>query len=61
MRSGSCVYSSAPGAECVAWMKTLPCYHDTPEVRVVHAAMVPGVPLASQDEDVLAGTTPGDR
>jgi serine/threonine protein phosphatase 1 len=48
-------------AECVAWMKTLPYYHETPEVRVVHAAMVPGVPLANQDEDVLAGTTSGEH
>jgi serine/threonine protein phosphatase 1 len=48
-------------AECVAWMKTLPYYHETPEVRVVHAAMVPGIPLAEQDEDVLAGTTSGDH
>jgi serine/threonine protein phosphatase 1 len=48
-------------AECVAWMKTLPYYYETAEVRVVHAAMVPGIPLASQDEDVLAGTTSGDH
>jgi len=48
-------------AECVAWMKTLPYYHETPEVRVVHAAMVPGVPLANQNEDVLAGTTSGEH
>jgi serine/threonine protein phosphatase 1 len=48
-------------AECVAWMRTLPYYHETPEVRVVHAAMVPGVPLADQDEDVLAGTTSGEQ
>lgn len=47
--------------ECVAWMRTLPYYHETPEVRVVHAAMVPGVPLADQDEDVLAGTTSGEQ
>ena len=47
--------------ECVTWMKTLPYYHETPEVRVVHAAVVPGVPLAEQDEDVLAGTTSGDH
>lgn len=48
-------------AECVEWMRTLPYYHETPEVRVVHAAMVPGVPLADQDEDVLAGTTSGEQ
>jgi serine/threonine protein phosphatase 1 len=48
-------------AECVAWMKTLPYYYETPEIRVVHAAMVPGIPLAEQDEDVLAGTTSGEH
>lgn len=48
-------------ADCVAWMKTLPYYYETPEVRVVHAAMVPGLPLAEQDEDVLAGTTSGEH
>jgi serine/threonine protein phosphatase 1 len=48
-------------AECVAWMKALPYYHETPEIRVVHAAMVPVIPLADQDEDVLAGTTSGDH
>lgn len=48
-------------ADCVAWMKTLPYYYETPEVRVVHAAMVPGIPLAEQDEDVLAGTTSGEH
>jgi serine/threonine protein phosphatase 1 len=47
--------------ECVAWMRTLPYYHETPEVRVVHAAMVPGVLLADQDEDVLSGTTSGEH
>jgi serine/threonine protein phosphatase 1 len=48
-------------AECVAWMRTLPYYYETPEVRVVHAAMVPGIPLAEQDEDVLAETTSGEH
>jgi serine/threonine protein phosphatase 1 len=47
--------------ECVAWMKTLPHYDETFEVRVVHAAMVPGIPLAEQGEDVLAGTTSGEH
>lgn len=48
-------------AESVAWMKTLPYFYETSEVRVVHAAMLPGVPLADQDEDVLAGTTSGEH
>ncbi|MDQ3366549.1 MAG: metallophosphoesterase [Myxococcota bacterium] len=48
-------------AECVAWMKSLPYFYETPEIRIVHAAMVPGVPLAEQDEDILAGTTSGEH
>jgi serine/threonine protein phosphatase 1 len=43
----------------VAWMRSLPYFYETPELRVVHAAMVPGVPLAAQDEAILAGTTSG--
>ena len=48
-------------AECVAWMRTLPYFYETSEVRVVHAAMLPGIPLVDQDEDVLAGTTSGEH
>lgn len=47
-------------ADAVAWMKGLPYYYEAPEVRVVHAAMVPGVPLAAQDEAVLCGSTAGE-
>lgn len=44
----------------VAWMRGLPYFWETPEVRVVHAAMIPGVPLATQPEEILAGTTSGE-
>ncbi|WP_106403011.1 metallophosphoesterase family protein [Actinocorallia populi] len=48
-------------AETVDWMRTLPYYFENEQVRVVHAAMVPGVPLASQREEVLCGSTRGER
>ena len=48
-------------AEMVDWMRALPYYFENEQVRVVHAAMVPGVPLASQREEVLCGSTRGDR
>ncbi|MBX3160484.1 MAG: serine/threonine protein phosphatase [Deltaproteobacteria bacterium] len=47
-------------ADDVAWMRGLPYYYETPDIRVVHAALVPGVPLAEQDEAILAGTTSGE-
>ncbi|HEY1546516.1 MAG TPA: metallophosphoesterase family protein [Kofleriaceae bacterium] len=53
------VQLGASYASDVAWMRTLPYFYETPELRVVHAALVPGVPLAQQDEAILAGTTSG--
>jgi serine/threonine protein phosphatase 1 len=47
-------------ADAVAWMRGLPYCWETPDVRVVHAAMIPGVPLAEQPEAILAGTTSGE-
>lgn len=47
-------------ADDVAWMKGLPYFHETPEVRVVHAALEPGVPLAEQDPAILCGSTAGE-
>jgi serine/threonine protein phosphatase 1 len=46
--------------DAVAWMRGLPYYWETPEIRVVHAALMPGVPLARQDETVLCGSTAGE-
>lgn len=46
--------------DAVAWMRGLPYYWETPEIRVVHAALMPGVPLAHQDETVLCGSTAGE-
>ena len=47
-------------ADHVAWMRGLPYFHETPEIRVVHAALVPGVPLAAQPEEVLCGSVSGE-
>ncbi|GAA0936619.1 metallophosphoesterase [Nonomuraea longicatena] len=48
-------------AETVAWMRTLPYYFENEHVRVVHAAMLSGLPLAEQREELLCGTTSGQR
>lgn len=48
-------------AETVDWMGTLPYYFENGYVRVVHAAMLSGVPLAEQKEEILCGSTSGER
>ncbi|WP_432246728.1 metallophosphoesterase [Streptomyces sanyensis] len=48
-------------AETVNWMRTLPYYFENEHVRVVHAAMLPGIPLSDQREDILCGSTRGER
>ncbi|MFI6817613.1 metallophosphoesterase family protein [Nonomuraea sp. NPDC050328] len=48
-------------AEAVDWMRTLPYYFENDHVRVVHAAIQPGLPLADQREAVLCGSTSGER
>ncbi|WP_432826626.1 metallophosphoesterase family protein [Dactylosporangium sp. CA-092794] len=48
-------------AEAVDWMRTLPYFYEDDRVRVVHAAALPGVPLAEQPEEILCGTTTGER
>lgn len=47
--------------ETVDWMRTLPYYFENDHVRVVHAAMLPGIPPADQKEEILCGTTSGER
>ncbi|HEY4180932.1 MAG TPA: metallophosphoesterase [Kofleriaceae bacterium] len=47
-------------AEAVAWMRGLPYFYETPEVRAVHAACIPGTPLAETPEEILSGTTSGE-
>lgn len=55
-------------AEVVDWMRDLPYYYEVPsadgsgvDAVVVHAALIPGLPLTEQDESVLAGTTAGEK
>ncbi|MBC6461139.1 metallophosphoesterase family protein [Actinomadura sp. HBU206391] len=48
-------------AETVDWMRTLPYYFENEHVRVVHAAMLPGIALADQKEEILCGSTSGER
>ncbi len=45
--------------DAAAWMRTLPSYWETDAVRVVHAALIPGVPLADTSPAILCGTTSG--
>lgn len=47
-------------ADAVAWMRDLPYFYETADVRVVHAACIPGTPLAETPEAILAGTTSGE-
>ncbi|MGI5203908.1 metallophosphoesterase family protein [Spirillospora sp. CA-108201] len=48
-------------AEAVDWMRTLPYFFEDEHVRIVHAALVPGVAPAEQKEEILCGTTSGER
>ncbi|GAB2925866.1 metallophosphoesterase family protein [Streptomyces mayteni] len=48
-------------AETVDWMRTLPYHYENEHVRVVHAAMLSGTPLAEQREEILCGSTRGER
>ena len=42
-------------------MRTLPYSFENDDVRVVHAAMLSAVPLAEQREEILCGSTSGER
>lgn len=44
----------------VEWMRGLPYFWHDAHVAVVHAALEPGVALAAQRPEVLAGTTSGE-
>jgi len=48
-------------AEAVQWMRTLPYCVELDDAVVVHAALLPGVPLAAQRDEVLCGSTAGEQ
>lgn len=47
--------------EFLQWLQNLEYYHETPEAIIVHAAFEPDKDLAAQREDVLCGSTAGER
>jgi serine/threonine protein phosphatase 1 len=48
-------------ADAVVWMSTLPYFIEVEEAIIVHAAMLPGVPLREQRPEVLCGSTSGEK
>lgn len=48
-------------AETVEWMRTLPYFFENEHLRVVHAALLSGIPPAEQKEEILCGSTTGER
>jgi serine/threonine protein phosphatase 1 len=47
--------------EAVEWMRTLPYYLELDDAIVVHAALLPGRALAEQPEEILCGSTSGEK
>jgi serine/threonine protein phosphatase 1 len=47
--------------DAVAWMRTLPYALELDDAIVVHAGLVPGLPLASQQPEILCGSTSGEK
>lgn len=48
-------------ADAVVWMSTLPYFVELEEAIIVHAALLPGVPLSEQRPEVLCGSTSGEK
>lgn len=44
-----------------SWLGTLPYFFEDEDIIVVHAAMIPGVPLEEQPEEILCGSISGER
>lgn len=47
--------------QAVQWMASLPYYLELDHAIVVHAAVVPGVPLPEQKAHILCGTVSGEK
>ena len=47
--------------EFIKWLNTLGYYYDTQDALIVHAAFENSVPVEQQRQDVLAGSTSGER
>ncbi|WP_010251959.1 metallophosphoesterase family protein [Acetivibrio cellulolyticus] len=45
----------------INWIKNLPYYYENNDVIVVHAALIPGVKMEKQPQEVLCGSTSGER
>lgn len=48
-------------ADAVAWMSTWPYFLELEKATIVHAAILPGVPLAEQRQEVLCGSISGEK
>lgn len=42
-------YGGFPPADVVAWLRSLDLYHEEPDCILVHAGLMPGIPLQEQD------------
>ncbi len=47
--------------ETMNWMSNLPYFYENNDVIVVHAALIPGLELKKQPQEVLCGSTSGER
>ncbi|MBD3191401.1 MAG: hypothetical protein GF308_12200 [Candidatus Heimdallarchaeota archaeon] len=45
--------------EVVEWMKSLPLWLNLPEALVIHAAIIPNIPLVEQDRQIILGHMSG--
>jgi serine/threonine protein phosphatase 1 len=47
--------------EAINWLKKLPYYREYESAIVIHAAIEPGIPLENQREEVLCGSSSGEK
>jgi serine/threonine protein phosphatase 1 len=55
------VQFGASYGRAVEWLRALPYFYEDDDAVVVHAALVPGIPLQDQAEAILCGTMSGER